>query len=107
MKGCDYSSSVKICNRFTLGEALRSVRPLGPKEGYRPHRIHHGHGFATSRQPHINGIENCWGYAKTTLKRYYGIPRNQFLLHLKEMEFRINHRDEDLHAPIRRILKKS
>ena len=74
-------------------------------EGYRHYRIHHGESFATSQRRHINGIENFWGYAKTKLKRYYGIPRTQFLLYLKEMEFRFNHRHEDLSLLIRRILK--
>ena len=76
-------------------------------EGYRYHRINHGEAFATSRRRHINGIENFWGYAKTKLKRYYGIPRNQFFLYLKEMEFRFNHRQADLPLLIRRILKKA
>jgi transposase len=75
-------------------------------EGYRHYRINHGEGVATSRRRHINGIENFWGYAKTKLKRYYGNPRSQCLLYLKEMEFRFNHRHEDLPLLIRRILKK-
>jgi len=64
-------------------------------KGYRHYRINHSKAFATGRRQHINGIENFWGYAKTQLKRDSGIPRTQFWLYLKEMEFRFNHRHED------------
>jgi transposase len=43
----------------------------------------------------VNGIENFWGFAKTKLRRYYGIDRRHFHLFLKEMEFRFNDRHED------------
>jgi transposase len=76
-------------------------------KAYRHYRINHGESFATSRRRHLNGIDNFWGYAKTKLKRYPGIPRNQFLLYLKEMEFRFNHRHEDLPLLIRRIVKRA
>jgi transposase len=45
---------------------------------------------------HINGIEGFWSYAKTWLYQYRGVPRQNFPLYLKEVEFRFNHRDEDL-----------
>ena len=50
---------------------------------------------------HINGIENFqlrlrlatvsrWGYAKHRLAKFKGIKKENFLLHLKESEFRFN-----------------
>jgi len=39
---------------------------------------------------HINGIENFWGYAKHRLAKFKGIKKENFLLHLKECEFRYN-----------------
>ena len=38
----------------------------------------------------INGIENFWGYAKHRLAKFKGIKKENFLLHLKECEFRYN-----------------
>ena len=73
-------------------------------EGYRHPRINHGERFATSRRRPINGIENFWGYAKTKLKRYSGIPRKQFLMYLKERDFRFNQRQDDVSLLIKRIL---
>ncbi len=65
--------------------------------GYKKHfRVHHGeHEFARGNC-HINGIESFWSYAKRRLAKFNGVPRQTFLLHLKECEFRFNHREEDL-----------
>ena len=73
--------------------------------GYRHYRVHHGTAFAQGRRRHINGIENFWGFAKSKLQRYHGVRRSHFWLYLKEMEFRFNHRHEDLPVLIERILK--
>lgn len=120
-RGKVYTRPVPNVTQETLRAVIRQKVPKGSTiysdqfsgcdglitEGYRHYRINHGEGFATSRRRHINGSENFWGYAKTKLKRYYGISRSQFLLYLKEMEFRFNHRHEDLSLLIRRILKQA
>lgn len=75
-------------------------------DGYAHIRIDHGKTFAASKRRHINGIENFWGFAKTKLRRYYGVRRSPFFLYLKEMEFRFNHRKEDLGLLIEKILRR-
>ena len=45
--------------------------------------------FAKGRN-HINGIENFWGYAKHRLSKFKGIKKENFLIPLKETEFRYN-----------------
>ena len=65
-------------------------------DGYKHYRINHQHEFARGKRNHINGIESFWSYAKTKLKRYHGINRKHFHLYLKEMEYRFNHRNDDL-----------
>jgi transposase len=52
-------------------------------------RINHSVEFAQGRN-HINGIENFWNQAKRVLRKYNGIPRDNFPLFLKECEFRFN-----------------
>ena len=52
---------------------------------------------AADRGNHINGIESFWGYAKTRLARCRGMHPHTFLLHLKECEFRFNHRGDNLY----------
>lgn len=57
-------------------------------------RINHSELFA-ERQNHINGIENFWNQAKRHLRRYNGIPRQNFDLFLKECEWRFNYGPPD------------
>ena len=45
---------------------------------------------------HINGLEGFWAYAKERLIKHHGVSKERFPLHLKEMEFRYNHRHQDL-----------
>jgi len=64
--------------------------------GYKKHlRVDHSANEFSSRTirgNHINGIEGFWGYAKTRLARFRGMNPSTFYLHLKECEFRFNHR---------------
>ena len=55
---------------------------------------------------HTAGIENFLTFAKKRLAKFNGFSSGSFLLHLKECEFRYNHRDEDLCALIKKIFKK-
>ena len=55
---------------------------------------------------HLNGIEGFWSYAKHWLYQYRGVPRAYFHLYLKEVEFRFNHRDENLVPLVMRLLRR-
>ena len=55
---------------------------------------------------HINGTESFWSYAKIRLVKFRGIDKKSFNLHLKECEFRFNHRGEDLYKLSIRNLQK-
>ena len=53
-------------------------------------RINHSKEFA-DKQNHINGIENFWNQAKRHMRKFNGIPKHNFVLYLKECEWRFNH----------------
>ena len=53
---------------------------------------------------HINGIESFWSYAKRRLQKFSGISTATFCLHLKETEFRFNHRRDNLYLELPRLL---
>ncbi len=74
--------------------------------GYKKHlRVNHGaNEFANSRS-HINGIESFWSYAKRRLARFNGIASHTFYLHLKESEFRFNHRGDNLYQVMLKLLR--
>lgn len=63
--------------------------------GYRHLRVDHGRRFSRGRV-HINGLEGFWSYAKGKLIRHRGVSPHRFPLYLYEMQFRYNHRNEDL-----------
>lgn len=68
-------------------------------------RINHSKLFA-DKHNHINGIENFWNQAKRHLRKYNGIPRQNFHLYLKECEWRFNYGAADqLMKTLRRWLK--
>jgi len=48
------------------------------------------------RSVHINGIEGFWSFAKHGLYNYRGVSQSNFPLYLKEMEYRYNHRSDNL-----------
>ena len=57
------------------------------------------------RKNDLNGIENFCGWNKSRLQKFKGINRNNFYLHLKECEFRFNHRNVDLAKKILQVIK--
>jgi transposase len=56
---------------------------------FRHYRINHSQLFADKKN-HINGIENFWNQAKRHMRKFNGIPRQNFDLYLKECEWRFN-----------------
>ncbi len=75
--------------------------------GYKKHfRVNHGQNEFVHGKSHINGIESFWGYSKTRLSKFRGFSKMTFHLHLKECEFRFNHRGQNLYLLILKILKK-
>ena len=58
------------------------------------YRINHGADEFAHGENHINGIESSPAYAKLRLSKFKGIKRQNFILHLKECEFRFNNRDK-------------
>ena len=53
-------------------------------------RINHNKAFV-NKHKHINGIENFWNQAKRHMRKFNGISRDNFVLYLKECEWRFNH----------------
>ena len=54
---------------------------------------------------HINGIESFWSFAKRRLQKFNGVPEHTFELHLKECEWRFNHRNQDLYRELLKLLR--
>ena len=71
-------------------DSYRSYNALDVSE-FHHLRINHSTHFVQGKTNHINGIENFWNQAKRILRKYNGVPKQNFNLFLKECEFRFNH----------------
>ena len=64
--------------------------------GYGHLRIDHGNDEFANGSVHINGIEGFWSFAKHILYNYRGVSKYHFPMYLKEVEYRFNHRNQNL-----------
>ena len=55
---------------------------------------------------HLNRIEGFWSFAKNWLYQFRGVPRHNFPLYLKDIEFRFNSRNQDLFKIMSRLIVK-
>ena len=75
--------------------------------GYPKHfRVNHSADEFANADSNINGIESFWSYAKRRLQKFNGVKKDTFYLHLKECEYRFNHRNENLYDTLLTLLKK-
>lgn len=66
-------------------------------------RVNKQYAFANGKN-HINGLEGFGSYAKERFHKYHGINKENYPFYLKEMEFRYNHRNEDLYGLLFNII---
>ena len=73
-------------------KSYNSLKRLGK------HRtVNHSKSMVDQRtKNHINGIEGFWSFAKHILYNYRGVSKYHFPMYLKEVEYRYNHRKENL-----------
>jgi transposase-like protein len=115
-----YTQIVPNCKKATLQRVIRGRVSLESvihsdgwsgydglvDMGYQKHfRVKHGEDQFADRTNHINGIEAFWSSAKRRLAKFNGVHHHTFYLHLKECEFRFNHRDRDLYKVLLRLLR--
>ena len=56
---------------------------------------------------HINGIECFWGFAKARRSKFREIRKDSFYYHLKECEFRFNHRHKNIYQIMSKIFRNN
>jgi len=76
---------------IVYSDCWRAYNALDVSE-FKHYRINHSKLFA-NKHNHINGIENFWNQAKRHLRKFNGIPKENFHLFLKECEWRFNNSD--------------
>jgi len=120
--GCVYTEIIPNCKKASIQAIIRGKVELSATihtdgfrsydgivhMGYQKHyRVRHDRDEFVRDNSHINGIEGFWGLAKTRLVKFKGMHPSTFYLHLKECEFRFNHRDEDLYQLLLKITRST
>ena len=77
-----------IPDSIVYTDCWRGYNALDVSE-FKHYRINHSRLFA-NKHNHINGIENFWNQAKRHMRKFNGVPRENFGLFLKECEWRFN-----------------
>lgn len=77
-----------IPDSIVYSDSFKSYNVLDISE-FKHYRINHSKRFAKAHN-HINGIENFWNQAKRHMRKFNGIPKENFELFLKECEWRFN-----------------
>ena len=73
-----------IPDSIVYTDCWRGYNALDVSE-FRHYRINHSKLFA-NKENHINGIENFWNQAKRHMRKFNGVPKDNFPLFLKECE---------------------
>ena len=77
-----------IPDSIVYSDCWRGYNVLDVSE-FKHYRINHSKLFA-DKNNHINGIENFWNQAKRHMRKFNGVPKENFGLFLKECEWRFN-----------------
>jgi len=116
---CVYTEIVPNASKATLQAIIRGKADIASvihTDGWRGYdglvdigfdkhfRVNHGNNEFVRGKQHVNGIESFWSFAKRRLAQFNGIAKQTFELHLKECEFRFNHRHENLYRLLLKLL---
>lgn len=117
---CVYTEIVPDCSKATLQAIIRGHADLScivNTDGWRGYdglvdvgfdkhlRVNHGNDEFVRGTSHVNGIESFWSFAKRRFVKFNGIPKKTFPLHLKETEFRFNHRKSGTYNALIQLLQ--
>lgn len=72
--------------------------------GYVHTTVDHGMEIYVDGRVHVNGMEGFWGLSKTNMHTYKGIKKKNWILYLKEMEFRYNNRRLDFDQLVEKLI---
>lgn len=75
--------------------------------GYDHYRVYHSKDEFSRGKCHVNGIESFWSFAKRRLSQFNGLAPQTFYFHLKECEWRFNHRSKNIYAILLKELRSN
>ena len=116
-----YTHIIKDTKRRTLSPIIHMIVEGGSKiysdghrsysrlrfNGYKHKAVIHKRSWTNGPGIHINGVESFFGFSKGLMKRFCGVPKRTFPLHIKECEFRHNNRGKVLEAMKRLLAERT
>ncbi|MEZ5690089.1 MAG: IS1595 family transposase [Rickettsiales bacterium] len=75
--------------------------------GYDHYRVFHSHDEFARGKCHVNGMESFWSFAKRRMAKFNGLTDEKFYLHLKESEWRFNHRCDSIYNLLLKEFRKN
>ena len=115
-----YTNIVKNCSKAQLLPILKGKVLEGTtvySDGWKPYdglvykydhyRVYHSQNEFARGKNHINGIESFWSWSKRRLNKFNGVHRRYFYLHLKECEWRFNHRQDNIYLLLLSELRRN
>ena len=114
VKNCSASELIPILSQYSeldsstiYSDCWKAYDGLVDYAALAHYRVKHSKNEFANGKNHINGIENFWGYAKHRLAKFKGIKKENFLLHLKECEFRYNTKttQENLYQKLLKLIR--
>ncbi len=98
----------KVLEETTIHtDGWRSYDGLIDLNNFKHYRVYHSKDEFVRGKSHINGIESFWSFVKRRMRKQNGVRKAKFLLHLKESEWRWNHRNEDLYQILLNKLREN
>ena len=98
----------KILDESTVHtDGWRSYDGLIDIKNFKHYRVYHSKDEFVRGKSHINGIESFWSFCKRRMRKQNGVRKTRFLLHLKESEWRWNHRNDNLYQILLKNLREN
>ena len=98
----------KVLDETTVHtDGWKSYDGLIDVNNFKHYRVYHSKDEFVRGKSHINGIESFWSFVKRRMRKQNGVRKDKFLLHLKESEWRWNHRNDDLYKILLSNLRKN
>jgi transposase-like protein len=75
--------------------------------GYDHYRVFHSKDEFARGKCHVNAIESFWSFTKRRMAKFNGLTDQKFYLHLKESEWRFNHRQHNIYRILLNEFRKN
>jgi len=98
----------KILDETTVHtDGWKSYDGLIDIKNFKHYRVYHSKDEFVRGKSHINGIESFWSFCKRRMRKQNGVRKAKFLVHLKECEWRWNHRNDNLYQILLKNLREN